>query len=247
MIEKNGVLYFENYLDFLNYTKIKILFEIPFKKALQDPLLKGNSQSKGFDGLVSLYKKHYWDKPYNEYIASIGDNAIKSLCKQRLQSEGIVIKQYEDFYLFWRNHRLLKNRDKKRARISKRFEYMQLWYEAIGGYLLFVTLTFNDSSLERTNEQTRRRAVSKFLKENTSYAIANIDYGEKNEREHYHALVYCCNQIEHSKRTYGAINFKNVYSKGKGCKLRNYLIKPTAHATKESTKTKRLLYIGFND
>ena len=53
----------------------------------------------------------------------------------------------------------------------------------------FLTLTFTDEVLNNTTEETRRRYVARFLKSISENYVGNIDYGSKNEREHYHAIV----------------------------------------------------------
>lgn len=54
---------------------------------------------------------------------------------------------------------------------------------------LFLTLTFKDDVLDSTSQKTRRVYVSRYLKSQYSDYVANIDFGDKNEREHYHAIV----------------------------------------------------------
>lgn len=54
-------------------------------------------------------------------------------------------------------------------------------------HLYFVTLTFDDRAMA-LKPQTRRKNVIKILNQFEDY-IVNIDYGTKNEREHYHAIV----------------------------------------------------------
>lgn len=77
----------------------------------------------------------------------------------------------------------------KVKRVQKRVAYILLAKPES----YFVTLTFRDDVLETTTEETRREYVRKFLKEkakaNGSHYVANVDYGRKNEREHYHAVA----------------------------------------------------------
>lgn len=55
--------------------------------------------------------------------------------------------------------------------------------------LFFMTFTFNDKTLETTTRKTRRDRISRLLNDFSEDYILNIDYGEKNEREHFHAIV----------------------------------------------------------
>lgn len=52
---------------------------------------------------------------------------------------------------------------------------------------VFLTFTFTDKALT-TDEKTRRVYVSRTLRDLSREYIANIDYGTKSEREHYHAI-----------------------------------------------------------
>lgn len=109
-------------------------------------------------------------------------------------------------------------------------------------YLVFLTLTFTDDVLNKTKEDSRRKYVQRFLNKNSYHYIANIDYGAKNGREHYHALVMIEKDIDHSKWEYGAINFKRIGLNSKDIKsVKNYILKLNNHSYKESTKQKRIL------
>lgn len=131
----------------------------------------------------------------------------------------------------------------------------------------FLTLTFKDSTLASTNELTRRRYITRFLANNCSSYIANKDFGAKNGREHYHAIVNGrINPKEWHKL--GAINIKriksnwsNIYNdlpcdwskrdisvtlKTSGSKeflkLAKYISKLTNHSIKETTKRSAIIY-----
>ena len=66
-------------------------------------------------------------------------------------------------------------------RLREKIENMLL-----SGQCIFLTLTFTNETLENTNQDTRKRYVKRYLKEVSNQYVANIDYGSKNEREHYH-------------------------------------------------------------
>lgn len=55
--------------------------------------------------------------------------------------------------------------------------------------LHFVTFTFNEDVMTSTNDDTRHRYVARFLNEHTRDYYANVDYGSKTQRQHYHAVV----------------------------------------------------------
>lgn len=57
-----------------------------------------------------------------------------------------------------------------------------------GGRAIFATLTFKSKALTR-KYQTRRVNVARCCKAFSDCYVANIDFGDKNGREHYHALM----------------------------------------------------------
>lgn len=117
---------------------------------------------------------------------------------------------------------------------------------------IFLTLTFKDSVLNSTTESTRKDYVRKFLKSQCSCYVANIDYGKKNEREHYHALVIPLNDIIDGtsyREKCGSIDFERVWHKKNendfeksAVRIAKYVNKLTNHAIKETTKQSRIIY-----
>ena len=81
----------------------------------------------------------------------------------------------------------INNRKQKKRRAKHYLHDMQDVYGVDA--LHFVTLTFNDDTLSSTSERTRHRYVTAYLNEHCLAYYGNIDYGKKNEREHYHAVV----------------------------------------------------------
>lgn len=115
----------------------------------------------------------------------------------------------------------------------------------LSGDCLFLTLTFNDLTLDSTTAKERRVAVSRFLKSFDCRYVANIDFGSKNNREHYHAVV-CSNSIDlHNWRKYGNINVKHVRNRDidkDKTRLAKYIAKLSNHCIKETTKRSSLIY-----
>lgn len=138
------------------------------------------------------------------------------------------------------------DRDRKK-RLRKRFDKMIKTNRAV-----FLTLTFNDSFLNRdTTSETRRRYVSRFLKEQCSEYVANIDFGQDErftQREHYHALVVPKNaQISYSDYSQGfdksRIKAEPVRANTKSRdNLARYIDKLTNHALKHNGHYRRLIY-----
>lgn len=107
---------------------------------------------------------------------------------------------------------------------------------------IFLTLTFRDDVLAKTNQQTRRKYVSLFLASVSSRYVANIDFGKKHEREHYHAIVEC-EKVERTLWKYGAINFKRVPARDLDqTRIAKYVAKLTNHAIKKTAHNIRLIY-----
>ena len=108
---------------------------------------------------------------------------------------------------------------------------------------LFLTLTFTDGVLKSTSSDSRRRYVNRFLNALDCKYVANIDFGKKNGREHYHAVVRV-EKIDYSLWQYGAINGLRVRldkTSSAEC-LAKYVAKLTNHAIKETTKRCAIMY-----
>ena len=115
----------------------------------------------------------------------------------------------------------------------------------LNGSCIFITLTFNDDTLRNTTDKQRRVAVSRYLKQYGCMYVANVDFGSKNKREHYHALINCENVDFKSWRKFGNINAKRVRNKdieSDKTKLSKYIAKLSNHAIKETTKRSCLIY-----
>lgn len=159
--------------------------------------------------------------------------------------EDIKFKELYDFYSnkfpshievalkFWDNYY------SKLKRLRKKFKMM-----IERGPCLFLTFTFDENGiLERTSPKTRRTYVSRCLAKYNTYAVANIDFGDKKGREHYHAFIQIEN-VNHLDWSYGALNFKRFINNESGVeKLSTYINKVAFHALKDSTNNCRLIHI----
>ena len=129
------------------------------------------------------------------------------------------------------------NRSKiqKRFRANKRIEQMTAYATRTRTALHFVTLTFSDNTFASTNSVTRRRAVSRILRESGSLDYyANIDYGAKNQREHYHALVLGDLNLSEWERLYGFVKSETVRcSLDDTTRISKYINKFSNHACKD--------------
>lgn len=124
--------------------------------------------------------------------------------------------------------------------------------EIVGdGNAYFLTLTFNDKTLSKTSKKTRRQYVFRSLKNNFPFYVANIDYGTKNGREHYHAIVWAFeNPNRYFKEVWGKYGFCDIKHIGDtdtdAERVSKYVTKLARHALKETTKngevTDRVIY-----
>lgn len=106
---------------------------------------------------------------------------------------------------------------------------------------VFLTFTFSDDTLLRTSSITRRRYVRQFLDNYGAY-VANIDFGSKNGREHYHAILQTFEKIDYTAWCKnGALNGQKII-KPNSQALSKYLSKLVNHAIKETTRGCRIIY-----
>ena len=115
------------------------------------------------------------------------------------------------------------------------------------GNCVFLTLTFTNDILESTTEKTRKTYVKRYLKSCSDYYIANIDYGKKNDREHYHAIILTDKVNYKLWHKIGAIKGERIRANGVSeTKLGKYISKLTNHAIKETTKRNAIIYSSLN-
>lgn len=127
-----------------------------------------------------------------------------------------------------RYHRVKRLRDRVESIIS---------YESY-----FLTLTFNNKTLSTTSVKTRREYVTRFLKSLSNNYVANIDFGKKKGREHYHAVIQC-NMFDKKLWPYGFIDIEKVFLDDFASdKLSKYVSKLTNHAIKETTRRNSIIY-----
>lgn len=108
--------------------------------------------------------------------------------------------------------------------------------------IIFGTLTFSDRVLEKTSKETRRQYVSRFLAKNCESYIANIDYGKRNEREHYHFVALSKEEIEKDSWKYGFDSYRKIeHTKSELQRAKNYILKLNNHSYKSSTKNEKVI------
>lgn len=152
--------------------------------------------------------------------------------------------------------RVCRNVDKSRRDKAKRCRE-RVENSVTCGNAFFITLTFKDDILLNTTEKTRRTYVSRAFKAIGYRYVANIDYGDKTHREHYHGIIEplpsCLASWKNGKREYkdvpdfrewcnryGFVTIERIGDTEKDAKkVAKYTAKLSAHALKKSTRERR--------
>lgn len=110
------------------------------------------------------------------------------------------------------------------------------------GGAVFLTLTFTDEVMRSTTAETRRRYVKRYLAEQSSNYVANIDYGATKGREHYHAVAV--GPVDYGPwHDRGAIKGERIHkTESAPVKLAKYTSKLTNHAIKETARGCSVIY-----
>jgi hypothetical protein len=197
--------------------------------------------AKGLDIEQSKISREYFlarQKVEREFILTKKTKALDYIKRFKEVDEKYknIISQFEH----WTLAAAVNNSKYKRVqRIKSRVKDIVL-----SGSAIFVTLTFTDIVLKATSEETRKKYIKRYLKENSAIYVANKDFGSTNGREHYHAIVSAPTNLDLSQwNHYGAINVKRIRSSTKDLtKVTKYVGKLTNHAIKETAKNHRLIY-----
>lgn len=202
-----------------------------------DYSLKAQAISEGYVKLERDISRTEW----NYYKASCNfiDNGeeIPTNLEAKHNDFQILLKKMANNELFKEAKKINHASYEKRNRLEKRIANWLSNYTCI-----FVTLTFKPDILESTSKETRRKYVTRALKQMSDKYIANIDFGKKNEREHYHAIVVSDNVDHKIWKDYGIINFEKIKQTSDSVKLAKYVVKLTNHAMKETVQQNRVIY-----
>lgn len=100
--------------------------------------------------------------------------ALESICCELqkkvnlLHSEFMTYSSSERFEATRVNNAFYKRKTRLNAKIKSILDNFS--------NAIFLTLTFNDLTLNSTNEETRKKYVQRYLKENCIVYVANVDY-----------------------------------------------------------------------
>ena len=184
-------------------------------------------------GQFSLKNYRLFQKEHNGiYYPTLNDYSFQDL--ENEIKEFVNLYGYTTFKIANNvNHASYKRTARLKERIREAVESGSAW---------FITITFSPETLENTNEQTRRKYVSRWLKSLTPFYVANIDYGKEKGREHYHAVI-TSDQRPPKTWSYGFIDILKVKTTENDTKrVSKYISKLTNHAIKHTTKSKRIIY-----
>lgn len=169
---------------------------------------------------------YYWFQTHGEYKTISEDKYLD------------IVNYFEKNYRFeWRRaFQINNNYYHKLKRLRDRINHI-IFLPSV-----FLTITFKTDVLENTSPETRRKYVQRFLKSYNVPFVANIDYGKKNGREHYHCLI-ASQDIDYTSFKYGAVNGEKVRNfNNDDIKLSKYICKFSNHAIKDTTKHTRIIY-----
>lgn len=201
---------------------------------LKSKILKEGNKLKLYNNASRvIYNFVYKDKgTLEEY--NIANQTLGWLAKENP-------KEFKEYY------RISNARCNRVLRLKRRVMDIVYGYDC-----LFLTLTFSEKALMYNTADSRRQAVKRFLKQFGVPYVANIDFGAKNGREHYHAILRI-GEIDYHLWKYGAINGLKIRNDIKVDengeltsetieKLSRYVAKLTNHAIKETTKRSVIMY-----
>lgn len=155
-----------------------------------------------------------------------------------------AFKNGEYFELEQEYERILSARYMKVSRLKKRFIYLVSRFD----YIYFCTFTFDDDTINKC-DRTKRDLIKNTLNLFSSdiHYILNVDYGKKNEREHYHCLIGTNNNDDLRKFIKNKYPFFTSVDLCKHTgtdikRLSKYINKLSNHCIKDTTKNKRIVY-----
>lgn len=195
------------------------------------------------------------------------------ICKGIIAKQGelkdyTVLNQYENFkdIMSEEDFKIILNekqrRKNKRSRANTKI-YEMIRFKKIAKSLnvklVFITMTLNEKYINR-EDRTKAKLIDSWIKKHFIRAIVNKDFGDKTEREHYHAIGITTEEIEpiylengtpkKSKKGYPLLELtEKNYILGHEptiqiididdiTKLKDYLLKLNNHSNKTSAKSR---------
>ena len=126
--------------------------------------------------------------------------------------------------------KVINARKQKAKRVRKRIE------EIMKGDCLFLTFTFRPETLQTTTFEYRKRYIRDWLLNLHCLYVGNLDYGKKNGREHYHAVVGI-SSVDFGSYSLGTLKGLKIKSGSSSIALSRYIVKLTSHCLKNTART----------
>lgn len=190
-------------------------------------MLNRNKRILLSSGLFTIFKAY---RRYLYYIA---------YCSLDIEDIPIEVLPYESFQWYVDKYprlfrvfcNMCSSKCQKVKRVHKRLLDMMYTDDGELKDCLFLTLTWKDEVLQSTSQKTRRVYVTRYLKSQYTNYIANIDFGGKFGREHYHCIIGSDHvSLPDWFTKYGIINVE--YIKTGSRKIAQYINKLCYHTTK---------------
>lgn len=222
--------------------------------------------SYNIDGLVATLhlsnfelKQYIIANQYDKALYVLNNIQYKKYSDKELTQHDIAnLEKYSDaISLLIANPDLMQEAEKvshaRYTRATKLYKTLELFLTFYP--CTFVTLTFNDNVLNSTTLETKRKYVKRYLKSQSLFYIANVDYGSKNGRVHFHAVVTLQSLDLKKWHKYGAIKTEKIIvsteknsdvskcvAKINAKRLGKYISKLSNHAIKETASGCRVIY-----
>lgn len=197
------------------------------------------------NGRYNIYKhqqknKYMYDKYINSYTGELE-------CSEQCYNKIINDKQLIDLYLNYKPlthleqvicERTYKASSNRQNRLNKRIKSMLKLNCPVK---LFITFTLNNENISKDIKLLRKHISNFFKKNNAVDYVANVDYGKKNGRLHFHAVAVFNSEIDLKAWSLGAINIEHIRIKDPNnlepadyLQLSRYINKLTNHALKKT-------------
>lgn len=183
----------------------------------------------GFYDLYSAYRRYLWQ--YRLLTCGLIDEIPSDIAPY--ESIYVILSKYGIYSNICQ--KMYESRRAKSKRIRKRLDLMFKYSK--NKHFLFLTFKFSDDTLFNTSQDTRRQYVRRYLKSYADSYVANIDYGLKNGREHFHAVVDCEFVDLKFWDKYGNLDYEKIpHLRQDSLKLAKYINKLTNHSVKNGTQ-----------
>ena len=234
----------------MKYTILDILHELRIE--IKQKLCRNLN-----DKVLELITRKEQEKPMTITRESVVENGLCNLVKSlsweiysnNLETDAKTILLNSGYNLEEINMALKVNNSwfNKCYRIKKRIIKMENEKQKDNLKMFFATFTFNDETLKKNSKESLKTYVRRFLKDYCIDYLANVEYGKKNGRIHFHAVCIAKDvlpyNIWYEEHKYGALVVEHCRFDEKTTekRLSKYINKLSLHAIKDTTGMKRII------